>query len=187
MTRDQHLFGPGPKRILALDGGGIRGVLTIQILRRIETILRERQPAALRAQFRLSDWFDLIGGTSTGAIIASGLAIGMSVDALDALYRRLGEAIFDESWFRLGLLRAKFSEQPLRAALKSAFGSIQLGGPELRTGLAIVTKRIDTGSPWVLHNNPRGRHYSERNDDGSAANADYLLRDLVRASTAAPH
>lgn len=187
LTRDEHLFGPGAKRILALDGGGIRGILSIQILRQLETMLRARQPLAARAGFRLGDYFDLIGGTSTGAIIATGLALGMKVDDLDALYRRLGADVFDQSLFRKGLMRAKFSEKPLRAALAKAFGDARLGGPELRTGLAIVTKRIDTGSTWVLHNNPRGRHYSERADDGSAANADYLLRDLVRASTAAPH
>lgn len=184
--RDGHLHGAGPKRILALDGGGIRGIVTIQLLRRIESILRERQPAGRRAAFRLCDAFDLIGGTSTGAIIATGLALGMAVDELDALYRKLGEAIFDERWFRKGLLRAKFSEKPLRAALKSAFGDAKLGGPELRTGLAIVTKRIDTGSPWLLHNNPHGPHFAER-EDGAVANSEFLLRDIVRASTAAPH
>ena len=41
-TRDEHLFGPGPKRILALDGGGIRGALTLGYLKRIEEILRQR-------------------------------------------------------------------------------------------------------------------------------------------------
>jgi hypothetical protein len=184
--RDEHLFGPGPKRILALDGGGIRGALSLRVLRRIESLLRERVPAARRDAFRLCDYFDLIGGTSTGAIIAAGLAIGMSVEALDALYRRLGESIFDESWFRKGVLRAKFSELPLRTALKQAFGDATLGGPELRTGLAIVTKRIDTGSPWVLNNNPRGPHFAA-SEDGAVPNADFLLRDIVRASTAAPH
>ena len=139
LTRDEHLFGPGAKRILALDGGGIRAILSIQILRQVETMLRARQPAAARADFRLGDYFDLIGGTSTGAIIATGLALGMTVDELDSLYRKLGAEVFDESWFRKGLMRAKFSEKPLRAALAAAFGKATLGGPELRTGLAIVT------------------------------------------------
>ena len=184
--RDEHLFGPGPKRILALDGGGIRGALSLRVLRRIETLLRERVPAARRDAFRLCDYFDLIGGTSTGAIIATGLALGMSVEALDAMYRKLGESIFDPSLFRKGLLRAKFSDRPLRAALKQVFGDTALGGPEVRTGLAIVTKRIDTGSPWLVHNNPRGPHFAA-SEDGAAPNADFLLRDIVRASTAAPH
>ena len=183
--RDAHLTGPGPKRILALDGGGVRGILTIQILRRIEALLRARRPPAQRGAFRLCDHFDLVGGTSTGAIIAAGLALGMSVDELDALYRKLAGAIFDASLFRKGLLRAKFSAEPLRRALKQAFGDATLGGDELRTGLAIVTKRIDTGSPWIVHNHPRGLHYDAR--DGGLANAGFRVRDLVRASTAAPH
>ena len=37
-SRDRHLFGPGPKRILALDGGGVRGALTVAFLERIETL-----------------------------------------------------------------------------------------------------------------------------------------------------
>src|SRR5687767_7008853 len=71
----QRLQTDGPKRILALDGGGIRGALTLGYLQGIEDTLRKQHdndPA-----FRLSDYFDLIGGTSTGSIIASCLAIGM--------------------------------------------------------------------------------------------------------------
>ena len=64
-TRDDHLFGPGPKRILSLDGGGVRGLVTLGMLRRVETILRERMPAEKQDAFRLCDYFDLIGGTST--------------------------------------------------------------------------------------------------------------------------
>jgi hypothetical protein len=39
--RDRHLFGPGPKRILALDGGGVRGVITLAFLERMETLIEE--------------------------------------------------------------------------------------------------------------------------------------------------
>ena len=65
MTLEDHLFNHGPKRILALDGGGIRGILSIQILKEIETVLRARYGN----ETLLSDYYDLIGGTSTGAII----------------------------------------------------------------------------------------------------------------------
>ena len=61
-----RLTAPGPKRMLALDGGGIRGALTLGFLERMEGILRRRH---LKPDLRLSDYFDLIGGTSTGAII----------------------------------------------------------------------------------------------------------------------
>jgi hypothetical protein len=185
-NRDDHLFSPGPKRILALDGGGIRGVLTVQILKRIESLLRAR--AGGDAAFRLCDYFDLIGGTSTGAILAAGLATGMSADELESLYHELGDAIFEPDVLRWGLLRAKFSKTPLEKALKRQFGDITLGDPtRIRTGLAIMLKRFDTGSPWVVHNNPRGRYFSPRPGGKALANSEFLLWQIVRASTAAPH
>lgn len=178
-----HLFGPGPKRILALDGGGIRGLLTLQMLKRIEQILRQRTGDDSTV---LADYFDLIGGTSTGAIIAAALSLGWPVERIEVIYRELGNSIFEPSMFRKGLLRPKFSARPVKDALQREFGDIRLGGPEIRTGLAVVAKRLDTGSPWVLHNNPEGRYYNSVSGSGATANKDYFLRDVVRASTAAP-
>ncbi len=182
-NRDEHLFGPGSKRILALDGGGIRGILTLQLLRRIETLVRTRTGDSTGV---LADYFDLVGGTSTGAIIAAALALGWDVNRIETVYRALCTSIFEPSWLRKGLLRPKFSAKPLRAALEREFGDVRLGGSELRTGLAVVAKRLDTGSPWVLHNNPRGRYFDRRPGSKSTPNKDYLLREVVRASTAAP-
>ncbi len=178
-----HLFGPGPKRILALDGGGIRGILTVQLLKRIEGLVRERSGDDSAV---LADYFDLIGGTSTGAIIASALALGWPVEKIEKLYRELGDSIFKSKFYRKGLVWPKFSAKPVRKALKREYGDIRLGGPELRTGLAVVAKRLDTGSPWVIHNNPEGRYYDQVPGSNSTPNKDYLLRDVVRASTAAP-
>jgi hypothetical protein len=178
-----HLFGPGPKRILALDGGGIRGILTLQLLRRIEKLVRDRTGDNSAV---LADYFDLVGGTSTGAIIASALALGWKVDRIEDLYRKLGNSIFESSFFRKGLLRPKFSAEPVKKALEDEYGDIRLGGPELRTGLAVVAKRLDTGSPWIIHNNPKGRYFNQRPGSNAVPNKDYLLRDVVRASTAAP-
>lgn len=180
---DEHLFGPGPKRILALDGGGIRGILTVQLLKRIEKLVCDRTGDDSAV---LADYFDLIGGTSTGAIIASALALGWKVERIETLYRELGNSIFESSFFRKGLLRPKFSAKPVKKALKREYGDIRLGGPELKTGLAVVAKRLDTGSPWVIHNNPKGRYFNQRQGSKSTPNKDYLLRDIVRASTAAP-
>jgi predicted acylesterase/phospholipase RssA len=178
-----HLFGPGPKRILALDGGGIRGILTVQLLKRIETLVRER---AGDDSAVLSDYFDLIGGTSTGAIIAAALTLGWSVERIETLYRELGNSIFESSFFRKGLLRPKFSAEPVRKALEREYGDIRLGGAELKTGLAVIAKRLDTGSPWVMHNNPKGRYFERMPGSTSTPNKDYLLCDVVRSSTAAP-
>src|SRR5215468_6695771 len=73
--RDRHLFCPGPKRMLALDGGGVRGAITVAFLEEIEAVLS----AHLKKSVHLGNWFDLIGGTSTGAIIAGALAMGCTI------------------------------------------------------------------------------------------------------------
>jgi uncharacterized protein len=184
-TRDEHYaFDGRPKRILALDGGGLRGILTLGILARIEALLRERHGGS--ADFRLCHYFDLIAGTSTGAIIAAALAQGWTVAQAETEYFALGKRVFEKSLFRQGLVRAKYDAQRLSRELQRVYGAdTRLGGPELQTGLLVVTKRLDTGSPWPLSNNPRGRYF-EGNAQGRIGNADYPLWRVVRASTAAP-
>ena len=187
---EQHLFSPGPKRILALDGGGVRGILTLAILERMEALLRER--SATPDSFRLCDYFDLIGGTSTGSIIASGLALGLSARELLELYRNLSTRVFRRPPWSFGIFGPRFSRGPLAAVLKEIIGDIALGSDKIRTGLAIVTKRADNGSVWILHNNPRGRFFAASsnvtgNATGSAmANGDIPLSSAILASTAAP-
>jgi hypothetical protein len=185
-TRDQHLFDPGPKRILALDGGGVRGILTLQYLKRMEELLCKR--VGNDPNFRLSQYFDLIGGTSTGSIIATGLSLGWTVEKLETLYNELAEQVFQKSIWRQGILQAKFPRTPLMKALTMQFGDRTLGSEDLQTGLMIMTKRLDSGSPWPLMNNPKGRYFDSVAKNGTAMpNKDFLLREVVRASTAAPH
>jgi hypothetical protein len=178
LTREAHLKQTDkkePKRILALDGGGIRGILTLEYLSVIEGMLRKRSDRDLL----LCDYFDLIGGTSTGSIIAAALACGMSVDELKQLYRELGENVFESSFFRRGLLVPKFPSTRVREALDQHLGAdTTLSGERIRTGLMIMTKRLDTGSPWPLHNHPNAGY--------AAQDAQLLLSQVVRASTAAP-
>jgi hypothetical protein len=73
LAKAQHLDPTlSPKRILALDGGGIRGILTLQFLQAVETEIKAR----FGDKTRLCDYFDLIGGASTGSIIAGGSPAG---------------------------------------------------------------------------------------------------------------
>jgi hypothetical protein len=184
-TFAQHLDpGVAPKRILALDGGGLRGVLTVAILKRIEDILREQ--AGGDPGFRLSDHYDLIGGTSTGSIIAAGLALGMSVDEIRGHYFALGKDVFKPGLLSFGLVSPRYDAAKVVASLKSVFGDRTLGSADFKTGLMVMSKRLDTGSPWPLTNHPKARYFNARAGSNTVANRDYPLWAVVRASTAAP-
>jgi patatin-like phospholipase/acyl hydrolase len=183
----ERLDAKGPKKILALDGGGIRGALTLGYLKKIEDILKEKYPD--KKDFRLSDYFDLIGGTSTGAIIASLLSLGKSVDEITDLYMDLGNKIFGKKrkwWNPLETyrwLKANYDYEGMSEGLKLALGEdTTIGSDKIKTGLCIVAKRADTNSIWPIINHPRGKYY----DGERSKNKDLLLWKVVRASTAAP-
>ncbi len=184
-NRDEHLSKDNiPKRILALDGGGLRGILSLGFLQKIENILKERH--GNNGDFRLSHYFDLIAGTSTGAIIAATLAMGWTVEEIRKKYMALGERVFEPSFLRQGFFRAKYDKKKLENELENVYGhDTMLGGPELQTGLLIVTKRLDTGSPWPISNNPQGKYFASR-PGGTIGNGEYPLWQAVRSSTAAP-
>jgi len=180
-----RLSSPGPKRILALDGGGIRGAITLGFLKKIETLLRQQHQ---NDHLLLCDYFDLIGGTSTGAIIASLLAMGSSADEITAQYRALGGKIFGDKFGAFSIsnrFKATYEDAPLQAELKKLFKDTRLGSDEIRTGLCINAKRADTNSTWSFLNHPKAKFY-EPFQEGELGNKDFLLREVVRASTAAP-
>lgn len=185
LSRDEH-FAPGaPKRILCLDGGGLRGILSLGLLEKVEAILRERHGGD--PDFRLCHYFDLIAGTSTGAIIAAALALGLSVEEVIGHYQALGRRVFTREWFRDGVLRARYDDARLIEELRSVFGEhTTIGDDALRTGLLIMAKRLDTGSPWPMGNNPAGPYFRADPSQAWISNADYPLWQVVRASTAAP-
>ena len=85
----------GPKKILALDGGGIRGMIKVEVLKEIEELLRKATGGD--EHFVLADFFDYISGTSTGAIIAAALSLGWSVDKIRKFYLNSGEQMFDKA------------------------------------------------------------------------------------------
>jgi len=159
--------------------------VALAFLERVEGLLAERSG---RADLRLSDYYDLIGGTSTGSIIATGLALGYRVSDLIEMYRTLSRNAFKSVrllWLG-GLLAHKFPPEPLMAAIHRHVGAETLGSGKLRTGLAIVAKRLDTGSVWVMHNNPRGKFFGSDAPLDYTPNRDLPLASLIRASTAAP-
>jgi hypothetical protein len=180
-ARDYQLFGPGPKRVLALDGGGVRGAITVAFLERIEALLSEQCGQSVR----LGDYFHLVGGTSTGSIIAGALALGYRAEQVRDLYTRLAPLAFVRKKTAIPVLQAKFDVRGLRHEIEKIVGDLELDSDRLITGMCVVTKRIDTGSPWILANNPAAPYWhGSSSHDG---NKHYRLANLVRASTAAPH
>lgn len=180
MTALERLTAPGPKKLLALDGGGIRGALTIEVLAGIEAMLRA---ATGDPKLRLCDWFDFVGGTSTGAILAAAISFGLTTDELRDFYERSGPAMFDKASL-LRRFRYRYEDDALAEQLRSIFGAdTRLGSDRLRTLLLMVMRNATTDSPWPISNNPRAK-YNQTGDDRD--NLKLPLWQLIRASTAAP-
>ena len=170
----------GPKRLLAIDGGGIRGLIALEILAKLEADLRV---ANGRPGLVLADVFDYVGGTSTGALIATGISLGMETARLISLYCDRGAEMFDKASL-LDRARHVYREDPLEAILREELGAdTTLGSDKLRTLLLIVLRNATTDSPWPISNNPRAKYNDRSLPD---CNLDLPLWQLVRASTAAP-
>jgi len=178
------------KRILALDGGGIRGVFTLEILLRIQKLLRERlnSPGLV-----LSDYFDFFAGTSTGAIIATCLCWGMTVENILNLYVEHGKTMFQRVPWHQPIRRffvSRYEANPLSNLLQRLFsedgeGKVPalLHTRRLRKLLLVVVRNHTTGSAWPVTNN-RNAHWNDQNLPD--CNLNIPVWKLVRASTAAP-
>ena len=170
-----------PRKILSLDGGGIRGVITLGILAEMEEQLKKISGRG--DGFRLCDYFDYIGGTSTGAIIAAGLARGKSVQELLHLYDTKGQAMFDKA-FLMNMLKYKYKSGKLIKELKHLLETdVDLSPQNLQTLLLIMTMNVDTDSPWPISSNPDALFNDPNLPD---CNLRIPLWQLVKASTAAP-
>jgi hypothetical protein len=174
------------KRLLSLDGGGIRGVFSLEVLACIESRLRKKTG---NPQLVIADYFDYLAGTSTGAIIATCLAWGMSVEQVQKLYSARAIEMFHAAPF-YHRFWSKFEAESIIKMFKVLFsedggGKVPalLSTKKLRTLLALVMRNHSTGSPWPVSNNPAAKF----NDPTSPeCNLNLPLWQLVRASTAAP-
>ncbi len=129
------------KRILSLDGGGIKGVFTAAFLASIEEEI----------EGSVGMYFDLIVGTSTGGIIALGLGLGFTAKDLLSFYEDLGSKVFAGNRL-LGFLQqiglSKYKAEPLRRALESKFSGLKLGDSKVR--LVIPSLNLETGQVHVF-------------------------------------
>jgi uncharacterized protein len=158
---------PVPFRILSLDGGGIKGTFSAAFLAGLEEATGKR----------IVDHFDLIAGTSTGGIIAIGLALGIPAADILHFYEREGPAIFPSTGVikRTGLglrqlFRSKHSPAALRSALESVFGSRRIG--DAKTRLVVVSYDAVRGDVHVIktaHHPKFKRDYKESAVDAALA------------------
>jgi hypothetical protein len=136
------------RRILSIDGGGIKGVFPGSFLATLEQSLG--QPIAT--------YFDLIVGTSTGGIIALGLGLGLSARDVLSFYEEHGPSIFRGSRAARALRQigiSKYNPNPLREALRTVFGDRKLGESTRR--LVVPSCNLDTGEVhiWKTSHHPR--------------------------------
>ena len=201
----------GPRKLLALDGGGMRGLISIEILARIEQLVREQtgNPRAV-----LADYFDYIAGTSTGSIIGTCLALGRTVDEVRNIYLNHGPHMFDRGTIfrrfrslyplkvypymlanllwgmagrRLAWGYAEYPDTPLIETYTRpeiiGGDDVQLGSDHLRTLLMVTMANATTDSPWPVSNNPLAKY---NHPEHPSTNAFIPMWQLVRASSAAP-
>ena len=104
---------------LAIDGGGIKGVIATRALSMVEEHVHRGCPSL----------FHLLAGTSTGAIISAGIACGLSASKLTSLYTELGQLVFRKNWRTtlFPLSRYRYPNQPLEAMLKKYLGERMMG------------------------------------------------------------
>jgi predicted acylesterase/phospholipase RssA len=193
MTFADKLVPSRQKRLLAIDGGGVRALLALETLARIEAVLRER--LGRDDTFRLAEFFDFLGGTSSGAILATCLSLGMPVDQVREVCLASTRAMFVKAKLRRRFWY-KYDDTNIATGLRETFreyltdedraagrGDITLGSTALRTLLLVMMRNATTDAPWPLSNNPYAMFNDRARPD---CNLDVPLWQLVRASTAAP-
>jgi patatin-like phospholipase/acyl hydrolase len=130
-------------RILALDGGGIRGAFTAAVLAKWDDMLGRGGNNGLVKHF------DLVTGTSTGAILAIGLGLGKTPKEMLEFYRKEGPKIFPKNRALRHWLKSKHDSQTLRQTLESHFGAHTLTDDSC-CRLVIPTVRAEHGESEVI-------------------------------------
>jgi patatin-like phospholipase/acyl hydrolase len=153
-------------KILSIDGGGFRGAYSAHLLKQIEE----------KYSINWLEDFDLITGTSTGSIIAAGLACGKTAGELAAIYEEHGKDIFKKRWpGQKGFVASRYNNKGLSSQLDEIFGETKLG--EVGIPLIIPATNIGLGCVHV---------FKSKFDEGFVRDPEVLVRDAVLASCSAP-
>jgi uncharacterized protein len=166
-------------RILSCDGGGIRGVLTAVLLNR----LLGAYPALLQDR---PGTITMFAGTSTGGILALGLAAGMTPAQIRDLYVTNGKLIFDSSWTHNvvemgGISGSKYDNVNLKQILLETFGAQKL--QDLKPRVLIASFSLDNQADASVRTwNPKFFH----NFAGADSDGELLAVDVAMCTSAAP-
>ena len=158
-----------PKRILTIDGVGLRGVFAAAIIEQMEAVTGKRA----------KDIFDCFYGTSTGAILAVGLANGMPASELKQFYLEKGANVFEKfPFYRIikRLLYWTYSKEHLEKELKGVFGDKKIFDAD--TLLSVQVKGALTSTAQFFNNFPATKQENPEKN--------FPLWQIIRASTAAP-
>ena len=155
--------------ILALDGGGTRGIYTAQLLAKIE------QAFGVPIRTR----FDLIAGTSTGAIIAGAAVSDIPMQDIVELFEKETPYIFRKRWYRIPLFLSKYPNQKLAQIIAKHLPATPLG--EIASPLMITSSEIAKSEVHIFRSN-----YGSRDSEIAPTSKDVNLRDAILASCAAP-
>jgi hypothetical protein len=157
-----------PFKILSIDGGGIKGLYSSTIMEHLE-----------QRYGPISDFFDMICGTSTGGLIALGLALKIPATEISNIYEKDGIKIFPyrTKWggiIRQTFLKGKYSDKPLKEALQSFFGVHTVS--DLCNLICIPSYSVTDARPWIFK-----RDHGKLDRDNKT-----LLTDVALATSAAP-
>ena len=155
--------------ILALDGGGTRGIYSAQLLAKVEETF----------DVRIKGCFDLIAGTSTGAIIAGAAVSDIPMDEIVQLFESEAPDIFHKKWYRNPLFFSKYSNEKLAEIIAHHIPATPL--TEISTPFMITCSEITTSESHIFRSN-----YCEELGEIEQSDSEVCLRDAIVASCAAP-
>ena len=159
----------GTFHILALDGGGTRGIYTAQLLAKIEQAFG----------INIKTCFDLIAGTSTGAIIAGAAVSDIPMRDIVELFETETPHIFRRRWYRVPLFLSKYPSEQLAEVIAKHIPATPLG--EIATPLMLTSSEITKSEAHIFRSN-----YESRDSEIVPRNKGVCLRDAILASCAAP-
>lgn len=177
----------GKRRILSCDGGGMRGLITAVVLAKMEKDLQEHYGE----EYRLGHYFDVVGGSSTGSILATWIALGLKMQDCVDLYRsKEGAELFIPArpicnripfiGNLVNTILTKYKAEKLEETIQKRVKDVKMNSSSglFLCDLIICAKNMTTRRTIFVNSHPESKWFG--------VTKDLLVRDLVRGSSAAP-